>query len=362
MTFITSIAVNAQQISFASKQFESGVKIHLGLDSTAVVLQSQTDTITSIDLSGLDINDIRDVAYLPNVKSLNLSYNGITDISPVVSLDSLHYLDLRANKLEDIDMLTYASSDSMVVDVAFNYITDFGRMSLPSHCRFSFVGRFAQIDLSLPFLNVYQFFAGFEGDRQCVYYRALSNRPVKVVCDRWSSNANADGEWRTLSVPNSVKTTSKVYLTDGTHNDSTWIVPARRFTTTGGQTITIPTNLPENYTTGYVNVTHGTALVSDQMVVTYTTPAAAVPDTISFPYYERNVFRGRVRYYLNCPLPGDVDGDGRVNIDDLAVLIDYLLTGKSDDVNLSNADCYVDGRINVDDLAVLIDYLLTGSW
>ena len=69
-------------------------------------------------------------------------------------------------------------------------------------------------------------------------------------------------------------------------------------------------------------------------------------------------------YFTEGPalLFGDVDGDGRVNIDDLAVLIDYLLTGKSDDVNLSNADCYVDGRVNVDDLAVLIDYLLTGSW
>lgn len=358
MTFITSIAVNAQQISFASKQFESGVKIHLGLDSTAVVLQSQTDTITSIDLSGLDINDIRDVAYLPNVKSLNLSYNGITDISPVVSLDSLHYLDLRANKLEDIDMLTYASSDSMVVDVAFNYITDFGRMLLPSHCRFSFVGRFAQIDLSLPFLNVYQFFAGFEGDRQCVYYSALSNRPVKVVCDRWSSNANADGEWRTLSVPNSVKTTSKVYITDGTHNDSTWIVPARRFTTTGGQTITIPTNLPENYTTGYVNVTHGTALVSDQMVVTYTTPAVAVPDTISFPYYERKVFRGRVRYYLNCSLPGDINGDGQINIFDVTALIDILLSGNE---TSGNADVDGDGQVNISDVTALIDMLLSGN-
>ena len=358
MTFITSIAVNAQQISFASKQFESGVKIHLGLDSTAVVLQSQTDTITSIDLSGLDINDIRDVAYLPNVKSLNLSYNGITDISPVVSLDSLHYLDLRANKLEDIDMLTYACSDSMVVDVAFNYIIDFGRMSLPSHCSFSFVGRFAQIDLSLPFLNVYQFFAGFEGDRQCVYYRALSNRPVKVVCDRWSSNANADGEWRTLSVPNSVKTTSKVYITDGTHSDSTWIVPARRFTTTGGQTITIPTNLPENYTTGYVNVTHGTALVSDQIVVTYTTPAAAVPDTISFPYYERNVFRGRVRYYLNCSLPGDINGDGQINIFDVTALIDILLSGNEAS---GNADVDGDGQVNISDVTALIDILLSGN-
>ena len=47
----------AQNLSFFSRGFEEGVKLHLGLDSTAVVTQQQTDTITSINLSGFDIKD-----------------------------------------------------------------------------------------------------------------------------------------------------------------------------------------------------------------------------------------------------------------------------------------------------------------
>ena len=61
-------------------------------------------------------------------------------------------------------------------------------------------------------------------------------------------------------------------------------------------------------------------------------------------------------------LRGDVDRNDRVNIDDLTTLIDYLLTGKSDDLNLNNADCYVDGKVNIDDVTALIDYLLSGTW
>lgn len=358
MMLMASEAMTAQQISFASKPFELGVKVHLGLDSAAVVTQAQTDTITEIDLSGLDIKDIRDVVYLPNVKSLNLSYNGITDISPVVSLDSLHFLDLRANLLENIDMLTYASSDSMVVNVAFNYIMDFGRMLLPSRCKFSFIGRFAQIDLNAPFLDVYMLLAGFDGNRQCVYYRALSNQAVTLLWGSRTSNANADGEMRSLSVPSSVKTTTKVYLTDGIHNDSTWVVPAQRFKTAGGQTITIPTGLPENYTLGYVDVSHGTASVSEQKVVTYTTPAVAVPDTISFPYYEGSRLRGRVRFYVNCSPEGDINQDGQVDVSDVNIAIDIVLGKQSNDTYDGRADLNGDGQVDVADVSALIDLVL----
>lgn len=358
MTLIASLFATAQRVSFGSPEFERGVKIHLGLDSADVVLQSQMDTITTIDLSGLDIKDIRDAVFLTNVKELNLSYNGITDISPVVSLDSLHYLDLRANKLENIDMLTYASSDSMVVNVAYNYITDFGRMLLPSRCRFSFVGRGAQIDLNAPFLDVYMFFASFEGDRHCVFYRALSNQPVTIVWGNRTTNANVDGEMNTAWVPNTIKTTTKVYITDGIHNDSTWVVPASRFKTAGGQTITIPTGLPDNYTLGYVNVTHGTATVSDQKVVTYTTPAVAIADTISFPYYEGNKFRGRVRFYVNCSPEGDINQDGAVDVSDVNIAIDIVLGKDSNDNYDGRADLISDGKVDVSDVNALIDIVL----
>lgn len=56
--------------------------------------------------------------------------------------------------------------------------------------------------------------------------------------------------------------------------------------------------------------------------------------------------------------PGDVDGDGRMSIDDLAQLIDILLRGES---SAGNADVNGDGSINIEDLSELIDMLLTAN-
>lgn len=58
---------------------------------------------------------------------------------------------------------------------------------------------------------------------------------------------------------------------------------------------------------------------------------------------------------------GDVDGDGRVSIDDVTALINILLTGE-EPTSLEAADVYTDGRISIDDVTTLISFLLTGSW
>ena len=89
MFFLATIAARGQEITFYSTAFEEGVRMHLSLDDSSPVLQSQMDTIKNINLSGLGITDIRDAVYLPNVESLNLSYNALTDVSPLLSLDSL---------------------------------------------------------------------------------------------------------------------------------------------------------------------------------------------------------------------------------------------------------------------------------
>lgn len=59
--------------------------------------------------------------------------------------------------------------------------------------------------------------------------------------------------------------------------------------------------------------------------------------------------------------PGDLDGDGFVNIADVSALIDYLLTGNPANVNMDNADVDIDGTVNISDLSALIDLLLTGG-
>ena len=59
---------------------------------------------------------------------------------------------------------------------------------------------------------------------------------------------------------------------------------------------------------------------------------------------------------------GDVDGDTQVNIADVTTLIDYLLSGNAEGVNLAAADCDLDEQVNIADVTTLIDYLLSGSW
>ncbi len=60
---------------------------------------------------------------------------------------------------------------------------------------------------------------------------------------------------------------------------------------------------------------------------------------------------------------GDITGEGDVNMDDLTALINYLLTGNGEGMNLDNAAaCDGQDGINMDDLTALINYLLTNTW
>jgi len=57
-------------------------------------------------------------------------------------------------------------------------------------------------------------------------------------------------------------------------------------------------------------------------------------------------------------VPGDVNNDGFVNIDDVTSLIDLLLRGST--LNNDNADVDQDGSVNIGDVTALIDMLLSG--
>lgn len=56
---------------------------------------------------------------------------------------------------------------------------------------------------------------------------------------------------------------------------------------------------------------------------------------------------------------GDVNGDGIVNISDVTMLIDHLLSAGTE-INERAADMNGDGVINISDVTALIDYLLSG--
>ena len=58
-------------------------------------------------------------------------------------------------------------------------------------------------------------------------------------------------------------------------------------------------------------------------------------------------------------VPGDVDNNGSISIDDVTVLIDYLLSGDSTLISTANADVDGDSQITINDVTALIDMLLS---
>lgn len=61
---------------------------------------------------------------------------------------------------------------------------------------------------------------------------------------------------------------------------------------------------------------------------------------------------------IDVPMPGDVDGNGVVNIADVTTLIDILLSGGTAP---ANADVDGSGNVNIADVTALIDMLLSGN-
>ena len=60
-------------------------------------------------------------------------------------------------------------------------------------------------------------------------------------------------------------------------------------------------------------------------------------------------------------LAGDVNGDGKANISDVTLLINYLLSGDADSINMDNSDMDGDGDIDINDVTSLINNLLSES-
>lgn len=290
---------SAQNVTFFSSEFEEGVKRHLNLDLHSPVEQLQTDTITDIDLSGLGIKDIRDVVFMPNLKTLDMSYNEIVDVSPLLLLDSLQNVDLRNNLLEDISELSFASSSSMVVNIAYNYITDFSRFYLPSNCDLRIVGMAAQKDKNVTYMDVYELFADVENGQSVVNYRGYSNMEGEFYlnCGNTHVKAVMDGNFKTIMLSKELTSTTKAILSNGEKSSETYVVPPTKHIVEGNGEIMINTELPEGYRIGYLSALHGTVEANGPMIH-YVAPSSIVADTLYMSYYEGKQIRGFAEIYF----------------------------------------------------------------
>ena len=103
---------------------------------------------------------------------------------------------------------------------------------------------------------------------------------------------------------------------------------------------------------------------------TYSVEISVGSHTLTWVYIKDGSFNPEGDYFAvdnvaikidSSSIPGDADGDGKVNISDVTALIDYLLTGNTADIDIDGADTNRDGKINISDVTDLIDFLLMGN-
>ena len=91
---------------------------------------------------------------------------------------------------------------------------------------------------------------------------------------------------------------------------------------------------------------------------TYSHAILRVPKKSMHDYREAEGWKEFERVVAIVEMPGDVDGDGKVNIDDVTTLINHLLKGSTSVID--GADVNEDGKINIEDVTTLINKLLRG--
>jgi hypothetical protein len=356
---VLTVAAQAQKVTFTSEGIEAGVRHHLGLDANADILQSRADTITAIDLSGLGITDLSDIVYLPNVKVLDLSDNNIINVGPLNVLDSLSELNLKKNALESINLLAFSNSYKMMVDVTANYIEDFSYLFDCIKCQFTLIGMNRQQKKDIPYLDVYQLYADVKDKGQpVIWYRGFTNMqemPV-MVCGNTRTDAIIDGHLNCFAIPNTPTSTTAVVLSCGDQSDTTYIVPPANFVVGAGETITIETGLPDDYSVFYAYADYGNVEI-DGNAIRYTTDND-VEDTIHFCYYQGETLKGFSRFYLNQVLLGDVNMDGNLDISDVVSIVNYILGSEPSVFNSTAADLNKDSNIDISDVVCLVNLVL----
>ena len=71
---------------------------------------------------------------------------------------------------------------------------------------------------------------------------------------------------------------------------------------------------------------------------------------------------GQYGFNPTASIRGDVNGDGDVNVTDVTMLVNYLMTEDATGIDLDAADCSLDGKWSLSDVTMLINYILTEQW
>ena len=96
-----------------------------------------------------------------------------------------------------------------------------------------------------------------------------------------------------------------------------------------------------------------------EIVAFISRPLANGASSVYTDMYVNQANKRKLGEFDEPTMRGDVNGDGKVTIEDVTDLIDCLLSGIE---TVGDADCSLDGKVTIDDVTTLIDYLLAGVW
>lgn len=287
------------QVTFYSPEIEAGVKYHLGLTESDEVTAVQLDTITKIDLSGLDITDIRDLRLLTHLQSVDLSYNKIDDVKPLVLMESLREVNLIHNHLESINMLAFSCAKEMEVDVAFNYITDFSIFNTLTPCQFTIDGAGLQTQKDMPYFVVRYLYSDGTEKSPSIYYRvdATTAEQAQMTVQDVTHTIATDNQPHVYPLGEGYWGTRQVLVTDGVNADSTYLVALKKVQVKPSKTVTIKTELPENYELLYSPAQNGT-LSNSGVDLTFKASSTFDYEEVIYTFYRGSELKGIAKVIL----------------------------------------------------------------
>jgi hypothetical protein len=362
MAALTITVVRAQQVTFASAEFEEGLRDFLDIDDDTPILQSQMEEMTTLRLNGMGITDIQDIVYFPKLRELDLSGNRIGNLTPLLVLDSLRVLDISDNGLESINRLLFTNADSLEVNVARNHITDFSAFAMPTECQFTLWGLDTQSAKDAPYLKVTQLYAKpSENGCLAVVVSGLSNdeEPANLVCGGSCTKVMMDGDIHEIEIAIEGVSAQLVKVTNGVKGDSTYVVPVSFYPTETNEAITIETGLPEKYRIDNAGAQYGTAVI-DGTKLNYTAPDERTPDVVAFSYYEGAHFRG-YGYVIAGMQYGDVNADGKVTIADAEGIVSKILGVLPANFVERAADVNHDANITITDAVGVLNIIMNSG-